>query len=400
MEEDLPLFRIGFLLGYGLANLYVYLRLLSLLPPRKGIRIGFSLLLWFCVAALPISRFGLFSPPFFAHRILSLAGGWWLALTFYILFAALLTDLILLATRIAGATLRRRPSFNPGRLRAGRLRRMILIPGLAAAVAVVAAGKINSAVVRTSELDLRVEREGPPPGSLRIVFVSDLHLGMLSPRWLVPEIVERINGLEPDLILLGGDTIDGGGAGGRWDEFREQLAGLRAARGVFAVMGNHEYYSGGEEAADLIRETGIRLLRDEVVEIGERISLAGREDPNAGRLGPGPRKRFPDLIAGVPADNLLIVFEHQPLRDEQLEGLNVDLHLSGHTHHGQLFPLNLITSAIYDTSWGYNRVGDTHVYVSSGAGNTVAPTRTVSRPEIVAINLNIGPGNRRPDTND
>ncbi len=121
--------------------------------------------------------------------------------------------------------------------------------------------------------------------------------------------------------------------------------------------------------------------------IGEGMYVAGREDRSSGQFGGKKRKAIEELLSGLDRARPLILMDHQPFHLEEAERCGVDLQLSGHTHHGQLWPLNFITRAVYEVSMGYRRKGGTHVYVSNGVGTWGPPVRIGNRPEILRITL-------------
>ena len=169
------------------------------------------------------------------------------------------------------------------------------------------------------------------------------------------------------------------------------LRRIQAPLGVYSVTGNHEYYSGREKAVSFIRQGGIRVLEDEVVKVGEALYLIGRKDRTAERFGE-PRKPLGELMKEVPPGYPVILMDHQPFQLAEAQQQGVGLQLSGHTHNGQLFPINFIVGRIYENPWGYLKKGATHYYVSCGVGTWGPPVRTGSIPEIVHIRLTLQPG--------
>ena len=113
------------------------------------------------------------------------------------------------------------------------------------------------------------------------------------------------------------------------------------------------------------------------------MTIIGREDRSAGKK----RKSIQGLAEGMYSTTPLIVMDHQPFKLEEVVNAGADLQLSGHTHHGQLWPLNFITKKVYELSWGYLKKGNTHIYVSCGAGSWGPPVRLGNTPEIMQIKL-------------
>jgi hypothetical protein len=240
-------------------------------------------------------------------------------------------------------------------------------------------------------LHLRLRPSCGPTTRLNLVFLSDLHLGVMVNGSFLKRAIEQVNSLEPDLVLLVGDTVD--------MDVREIdrmgcgkiLSRIRANLGVYAVTGNHEYITGVEDAVEYLSRWGITFLRDRVVKIDDSFYLAGREDLTRWRRR-GERKSLRSVLQGLDPGCPVILLDHQPVRIGEAVEEGIDLLLCGHTHNGQLFPLNVIIDALYLVNWGYSRQGETQVYVTSGAGTWAPPVRIGNIPEIVQIKIEFGPG--------
>ena len=197
-------------------------------------------------------------------------------------------------------------------------------------------------------------------GVVKIVMASDLHLGYHNPRKELARWVDMINAERPALVLLGGDVVDGSLRPIVAEDMAAELRRVEAP--VLACPGNHEYYAGFEGSADFYRDAGITLLRDSAVTVGG-IAVVGRDD----RSNPH-RKSLGALMRGVDKSKYVILLDHQPYHLEQAERAGVDFQFSGHTHHGQLWPISWITEAVYEDAYGPWRRGSTRYYVSSGLG--------------------------------
>lgn len=197
-------------------------------------------------------------------------------------------------------------------------------------------------------------------GSVRMVLMSDLHLGYNNRRKELARWVDMVNAERPDIILVGGDIIDMSVRPLAEEGMAEELRRLNAP--VYACLGNHEYYCGVEKAADFYKSAGITLLRDSVATAGD-LCIIGRDDRTNKR-----RKPLDILVKNADTSRFTILLDHQPFSLEQAERAGIDFLFSGHTHHGQVFPISLITEAIYEVAYGYYRRGATIYYVSSGIG--------------------------------
>jgi uncharacterized protein len=221
-----------------------------------------------------------------------------------------------------------------------------------------------------------------------IVQLSDLHTGMTIDRAFVQRVVDRANALQPDLIALTGDLVDG-----PVDSLRDDvapLAQLRAPHGVFAVTGNHEYYAGVDEWIAEITRLGARYLRNEHVAItknGATFDLAGVDDHSAYEWA-GHGENFPKAVAGRDTSRALVMLAHQPRQVRHACDYGVDLQLSGHTHGGQIWPWHYIVKVQQHglLAGSYEWEG-TKLYVTRGCGYWGPPVRLLAPLEITRIIL-------------
>jgi predicted MPP superfamily phosphohydrolase len=263
---------------------------------------------------------------------------------------------------------------------------------LATASGAVAAG-VREALGEHEVVKLEVPLSRLPPAldGLTIVQITDLHVGLTVNRAFVEDVVARVNSLEPDLIVLTGDLVDGSVA-----DLRPRiapLADLRARRGVFAVTGNHEYYSGVDAWIAEYERLGMRVLRNRRVAIGDGdalFDLAGIDDYNAGRT-PGHGPDLAAALAGRDPSRALVLLAHQPRQVHSTAGHGVDLQLSGHTHGGQIWPWHYIASAQQGGLLaGQYRIGETLLHVSRGVGYWGPPVRVGASAEITRVTLRAG----------
>ncbi len=221
----------------------------------------------------------------------------------------------------------------------------------------------------------------------RIVQLTDVHVGPTIGKEFIEELVAKVNALEPDLVAITGDLVDGSVA--ELGALVAPLGKLRAKEGVYFVTGNHEYYSGVDEWLAFLGTLGIRVLRNEHVPIrGEHgFDLAGIDDASAASFGHGHGRDLPRALVGRDASRALVLLAHQPNGIALAERLGVDLQLSGHTHGGQLFPWNFVVKLVFPFLAGLYRQGRTQVYVSEGTGYWGPPMRVGTAAEITHIEL-------------
>ncbi|MBW7886876.1 MAG: metallophosphoesterase [Bacteroidetes bacterium] len=248
-------------------------------------------------------------------------------------------------------------------------------------------GFINARFPKIKTLEFIVPKKNSPLQEFRIAAISDIHLGTIMGPKRLQYIIKKVNSLRADVVLLVGDVFDEDIGRVIKNNLGSLLRGMTSTYGTFAVTGNHEYIGGVEHAVRYLRENGITVLRDNAVEVGGGIILIGREDRSMNQWSGHQRKSLPELLEMLPHHLPTIVLDHQPFHLEEAANAGIDLQLSGHTHHGQLFPFNGITKKVYEVSWGYKKKSHTHVYVSCGAGSWGPPIRTGNTPEILSIVL-------------
>jgi predicted MPP superfamily phosphohydrolase len=273
-------------------------------------------------------------------------------------------------------------------------RRTLLSRGIAGAAALLAlsiAGLgIASALGQIGVRNVRVPLRRLPRSlsGFRIVQLSDVHIGPTIGRSFVKDVVDRVNALEPEVVVITGDLVDGSVASLRNEV--EPLAELRAKHGVFFVTGNHEYYSGADEWTAELTRLGIRVLRNEHVRIGDgddSFDLAGVDDWSAARYGRGHGPDLVRALQGRDPNRELVLLAHQPKQIVQAAAQGVGLQLSGHTHGGQIFPWTLLVGLDQPYVAGLDRHGDTHIYVSRGTGYWGPPMRVAAPAEIAVVEL-------------
>lgn len=368
---------------YGGANFYILRRGGQALAGYPAARVVFFVVCGLLVAAYPLGR--AFNRPSWGRLSDALihSGSFYLALMVNLFFALLALDIFRLANRAF--------RFFPKAWAADPQRTGLIAFVVVCGVSVLGlvGGYINALHPRLRTLDIRIDRSaGGGRGSLNVVAASDIHLGTIMDSRKLETIVARINTLEPDIVLLPGDIVDESVSIAEEENMISALRSIRAPLGVFSVPGNHEYYGGFAKNMGYLARGGVRVLRDEAVTVGGAFILAGRNDPTALRFGEG-RKALSEILEGSGVDRALpiILLDHQPVHLKEAEEAGVDLQLSGHTHAGQLFPLNLINKRIYEQYWGYLKKGRTQYYVSCGVGTWGPPVRTGSVPEIVRVRV-------------
>jgi len=222
---------------------------------------------------------------------------------------------------------------------------------------------------------------------LKIVAVSDIHLGSIIRKRSMRHLSEMISDEKPDLVLFLGDLLDGSIGPVLRGDLLSFLSIPAPRYGLYAITGNHEFMSDLGKSIPYIESKGIRVLKDEIVRLDNGVQLIGRIDRTALYTPGSSRKPLEKLLAQVDTAAPVILLDHQPYDLSALAGTPVDMQLSGHTHNGQMWPLNLITRSMFELSHGYRVFGKTHVIVSSGFGIWGPRMRIGTRPEILSITL-------------
>ncbi len=358
---------------YGLISWSVVHWVLSALPP------GATALRTVCTAALLglvlsfiAGRFLERSLPGALAEALVWIGSFWLAAMLYLLLGGVLLDVL---HWVSGSS----PAFS---------RETWVVPLLLLVFLLLVAGHVNTLFPRVRRLDLPIGKKADGRTSMTLAVASDIHLGTIIGRRQFDRIIGKINALNADLVLLPGDMVDEDLGPVIRENLGERLKAIRSRHGVLAVTGNHEYIGGVEPACAYLADHGVRILRDESVIVDHAVAVVGREDRSMGQFRGRRRKTLDQLMAGIDASLPVILMDHQPFGLDEAVRCGVDLQLSGHTHHGQLWPLSYITRAVYEVSRGYLKKGNTHIYVSNGVGTWGPPVRIGNRPEILMIVLN------------
>ncbi len=230
-----------------------------------------------------------------------------------------------------------------------------------------------------------IESDKLPPEwpVLKIVHISDIHLGLLVREKRLSKIIDLAIGEDPHVVVSTGDIVDGQ-MNGRVGDI-EIFHRLSPPLGKFGVIGNHEVYAGLKQSVAFTEEAGFRLLRNEWVDVGPVI-LVGVNDPAVSMVEEGHATVY-KLLAEIPRDKFCVLLKHQPLVREETLGF-YDLQLSGHVHGGQIWPFNLITTLIYPMTSGLHELPRGNMLVvTTGAGTWGPPMRLFATPEITVIHI-------------
>lgn len=341
---------ICFYIGF---NGWVWLRLNRLMRKYKTAYIA---VIFFLSVSLFVGRF---TPlPF-----LSLIGGYWMVIVGYGLLILPIVNLLVFLFKKKGV-------YSIG------------IGILVFFAIIFAYGSFNAWSPVTRTYDVTVHKAAKRD-SMKILMASDFHLGSIVGKNHLERFVAISKKEKPDMILIPGDLIDDYIAPFLESNMGDSLKKIHAPLGVYAVLGNHDYYGGDKDK--IVKEmdkAGIKVLQDETAVINDEFLLAGRKDPTDHSRG-----TIKSFMEGPDASRPVFMMDHQPIALDEAEKAGVDLLVSGHTHRGQVAPAQFITNRIYENDWGYLKKGTLHSIVTSGFGTWGPALRIGTRAEAVIINI-------------
>lgn len=306
-------------------------------------------------------------------------GDYWMGIYFYLFLLLLLSDVILLISKwikIIPSPAPKRVIFHT------RSVALILVIGL------VSYGIYNANQIKEVTYPIQIHKS-TSLDHLNIVLISDLHLGYVNDVKFIEDVVDRINNMQPDIVLMSGDIFNGNYyALSNPSKGIELLNTIQSTYGVYACLGNHDAGRSYDEIVNFIDKSNIRLLNDEHVVIDNQFVVVGRRDSSPIGDQGHARAVTSEVMSSINTTMPVIVMDHQPTNMIQY-GDDVDLILSGHTHQGQVFPANLITNAMFTVDYGHYQKNQNspNVIVTSGAGTWGPPLRIGTNSEIALIKV-------------
>jgi uncharacterized protein len=239
--------------------------------------------------------------------------------------------------------------------------------------------------IRTEKVTLTSEKIPASISGLRIVQISDVHLGLIVRHRRLQKILHVVQRAAPDILISTGDLVDGQIS--KLDGLAEMLAEIKPRYGKYAVTGNHEFYAGLQDSLAFTRKAGFTILSNRGIGVTDYLNIAGMDDPTRKYSENPPAISEKDMLGELDRQKFTLLLKHRPIVNKESLGL-FDLQLSGHTHKGQIFPFNLITLLYFPVHWGcLNPVDHCYLYVSRGSGTWGPPIRFLSPPEVTLIEL-------------
>jgi predicted MPP superfamily phosphohydrolase len=360
------MFHLYIALAYIIPNIYLFFRIKNLFI-SKDYRVWYIPLYILIVAIYPLTESFSHRQMDFYMELMSTISGYILPFFLYLFFCVLLFDLFLLFNLLSNiVSTETRKTFL---FRFYTLSTMIIL-----SIAVVAAGAINLNTIRVSKYRVEVPRRHSNIDHLRIAFVADIHIQKNTRLSFIEQLVRKVNALQPDLMLYGGDILEGDRENETTEAIESVMRTIHAKYGVFGVTGNHEFY-GGQQQGNFFNKAG--MLR-----IDNSFYLAGRFDQHFRK-----RKTINEVLSKDSTDLPIILMDHRPIDLQKISLTAVDVQFSGHTHNGQMFPINLITQSVYELSWGYKKIRNTHFFVTSGLRLWGPPVKTAGKSEIILVDI-------------
>lgn len=246
--------------------------------------------------------------------------------------------------------------------------------------------------LRVEQVTIPTEKLPSTIPNLRIVQISDVHIGLLLHESRLNNILQAVRDARPDILVSTGDFVDGRLSREELIKHQNRMAALLAAAtpayGAYAVTGNHDFYAGLEQSLAFTRASGFTVLRNETVSLPQGISITGVDDPAAKRMGlPVAKPAESELLNAASPNKFRLFLKHRPVLQPESDG-QFDLQLSGHVHKGQIFPFNFLVRLQYPIPCGttVTKAGSL-IHVSRGTGTWGPPMRLFAPPEITIIDL-------------
>jgi predicted MPP superfamily phosphohydrolase len=374
----MSLFFATFFLIYGLAHSYVFLnaRRAFHFKPIPGFLLALVMLvmMFLPVVVRYLERGGQET----IARVAGYLGYTWMGALFLFVVASLFIDACRLCLYAAGLVSAK--DLSPI-IRAYRY--FFLIP-LVFSLTAVAYGYYEAEQIKVERIVVRTDKIPEEIGTLKVVQISDVHLGLIVQKRRLGKILAEVRKIKPDILVSTGDLVDGqlNHLGGLVDPLKEVSPPL----GKFAVMGNHEFYAGIDTSVNFMEKAGFTVLRGNGMTVGGLINIVGVDDITSMAFG---YREIPEkaLLSGLPKDKFTLLLKHRPVADRDAVNL-FDLQLSGHTHKGQVFPFRYVTRWFFPMYNGYFELSKTsRLYASRGSGTWGPPIRFLTPPEVTLIEL-------------
>lgn len=373
----MSLFIVLYIATYLLMHGYVFYHVHNSLQSGKK-AVAFSVLFSVFMVVSPIivrlaERSGFETGP----RVLSYIGYSWMGILFLFIAVAFFFDFFAVgkwcALKLQG---------KPAAMSRKYLRQRFLVQ-LGLVLTMYCYGMYEANLIRPVHLTITSSKIKQNVGMVRIVQISDVHLGLIVREKRLAKILDKVIQANPDVLVSTGDLVDGqlNDLSGLVSMFEQ----VNPPYGKLAITGNHEYYAGLTESLEFTRKAGFKILQNDVA-YAKGVTFVGVDDQTAERFGEAVGIEEPKLLRKQSRSWFTILLKHRPIVDEKSVGL-FDLQLSGHTHKGQIFPFNLFTWLSFKFRNGINALEYGYLYISNGSGTWGPPIRFAAPPEVTIIDL-------------
>ena len=366
---------------YAAVNYYIFIRGWQALSTLPYLKPYYAVIFIIAVLSYLAAKFLDGKIPHFIYDAMIWIGSFWFAFMLYFFLSIVIVDFLRLLNWQFNI-FPRIITTNYEDAKKYLLMAIVIISSI-----IILIGYLNTRIISVKSLILEMPRKQSALTELNAVVLSDLHLSVINDEKWLEKIVMKINGLNPDVVFIPGDFVDERAETLKLEGIGGSLSKIKTKYGVFASTGNHEFINGINGTSKFITENGITLIRDSIILVADSFVLAARDDASKSNFTGEPRKSLKEIMKTIDKNYPIVWLDHTPLKLEEAEANGVSLQLSGHTHHGQMFPLNLITKMIYEVSWGYKKKSNTHYYVSCGVGTWGPPVRLGSESEIVSLKI-------------
>jgi len=375
----MSLFLLTYLSIYGTSHLYCLLRTKGAFNLKKRAVLLLGVFMLAMVVAPIAVRLTEKAGYERTAMIFSYIGYTWMGLIFLFFAGSLTVDCYRISIWLLGRLFKR----NPLKIQLNKKAAFYLPLAFSLVISIV--GAFEAWDIKTEKVTISSPKIPPELGTIRVVQISDVHLGLIVRQKRLQKIVQSVKKAKPDLLVSTGDLVDGQVAS--LDGLAEILRDIKPRYGKYAVTGNHEYYAGLEQSLAFTRKAGFTILRDRGLEIIDGLNIAGVDDRAGIRFGMNQKISEKDMLKKLNRKNYTLFLKHRPEVGQESLGL-FDLQLSGHTHKGQIFPFSIITWLYFPIHWGcLNPVDHCYLYVSRGSGTWGPPIRFLSPPEVTLIEI-------------
>lgn len=361
-------------------NYFVISHINKKFPVGSFLKIGIIILVLCGIASF--FAYALFHDelPYKVSKFLFLTGTTWMNIFIYLFLITILSSIVLFINRFI-------PLFpRSALLHYTKENTLTLLLTLVFIAMLLAGGYLKylwkKQVVIPIQLTKEIRTDSLHGDSIKILAVSDLHLGYSIGASELEEWVRQINNEHPDIVIIAGDIVDISTKPLFENALDQYFRKIKAPLGVYACLGNHEYYSGINKCVEFFKKANICLLRDSATLIDSTFYIVGRDE-----ITNKKRKSIQQLTTGLDQSKPIILLDHQSTNIDEAKKEKIDLMFSGHTHNGQIWPGPLIEKWIFQHPYGYFKEGSTNGYVSSGIGVWGGKFRIGTQSEFVVFNI-------------